>query len=118
MTVTVNTKAYTFDTNLSPDACRHTGPAHTFGVKDYLDLKRTAPKPTATFKGVARASAKFVRTLTNATTGETADAICEYSISAPAWATTTQLDSIRDDLGDFVISSNGSDLTNKHDINQ
>lgn len=118
MTVTVNTKAYAFDTNVTPDIGRHTGPSNTFGVKDYLDLKRTAPKPTATFEGVARSSAKFVRTLTHPTTGEKADAIAEGSFSIPAWATQAMVDAIRDDLGDLLISSNGGDLVYKHDINQ
>lgn len=118
MTITVNTKAYAEDASITPDVVRHTGPAHTFSVKDYLDLKRTAPKPTATFAGVARASAKFVRSLTNATTGEVADAIAEASFSIPAWATEAQVDSIRDDLGDLLISQNGDDLVFKHDIRQ
>lgn len=118
MSITLNTKAYAFDTNVTPDVGRHTGPAQTFAAKDYLDLSRTAPKPTATSAGVARSGAKLTRTLTNATTGETADAIFKFECSAPAWATTAQLDSLRDDLGDLLIATNGADLVNKHDINQ
>lgn len=117
MTITVNTKAYAFDTNTTPDIGRHNGPSQTFQVKDHLDLKRTAPKPSGDFDGVARASAKFVRTVTLAS-GETADAIAEAYFSIPVGMAEADVDSLRDDLGDFLISSNGDDLVYKHDINQ
>lgn len=117
MTVTVNTKAYSFDTNTTPDIGRHTGPSQTFSAKDYLDLKRTAPKPNGDFLGVARSGAKFVRTVTLAS-GETADAIAEASFSIPVGMAEADVDSLRDDLGDLLISSNGDDLVYKHDVNQ
>lgn len=117
MTVTVNTKGYSFDTNPTPDSGRHTGPANTFQVKDYLDLKRVAPKPTSTFAGVGRASAKFVKTVTLGD-GSKADIIGEASFSVPVGAADVDVDSVRDDLGDFLISSGGGDLVKKHDINQ
>lgn len=117
MTITVNTKAFTFDTNVTADVGRHTGPSHTFAVKDYLDLKRTAPKPTATFAGVARASAKFVRTVTLGD-GSKADAICECNVSIPVGMAEADVDSIRDDMGDLLISQNGDDLFWKADISQ
>lgn len=117
MTVTVNTKAYAFDTNPTPDSGRHTGPANTFAVKDILDLKRVSPKPSGDFDGVARATAKFVRTVTLAS-GEKAEAIAEASFSIPVGMAEADVDAIRDDLGDLLISSNGDDLVFKHDINQ
>lgn len=117
MTITVNTKAYAFDTNTTPDIGRHVGPAQTHSVKDYLELKRTAPKPTPTFAGVARSSAKFVRTVTLGD-GSKADAIFEGSFSIPVGMAEADVDSLRDDAGDFLISSNGDDLVWKHDINQ
>lgn len=117
MTVTVNTKAYAFDTNPTPDIGRHVGPASTYSVKDYLDMKRVAAKPTSTFAGVARSSAKFVRTVTLGD-GSKADAICEASFSIPVGMAEADVDSLRDDLGDLLISSNGDDLVFKHDINQ
>lgn len=117
MTVTVNTKAYAFDTNPTPDSGRHTGPAATHSVKDYLDLKRAAAKPTADFAGVARASAKFVRTVTLGD-GSKADAIAEASFSIPVGMAEADVDSLRDDLGDFLIAANGDDLVWKHDIVQ
>lgn len=117
MTITVNTKAYAFDTNTTPDKGKHTGPANTFDVKDYLELSRVSAKPTATFAGVARSSAKFTRTVTLAD-GSTATAIGEASFSIPVGMSETDVDSLRDDLGDFLISTNGDDLVFKHDINQ
>lgn len=117
MTITVNTKAYAFDTNPTPNQGRHIGPAATFDVKDDLVLTRTAAKPTATFDGVARSSAKFTRTVTLAS-GETATAIGEASFSIPVGMAEADVDSLRDDLGDLLVSSNGDDLVWKHDINQ
>lgn len=116
MTVTVNTKAYTFDTNTTPDSGRHVGPAHTASAKDYFDLKRTAAKPTATFPGMVRASVKFVRTLT--VNGEKYDAFFEGNIAYPAGASDADVDALRDDAGDLIISSNGGDLYKKHKIVQ
>lgn len=117
MTVTVNTKAYAFDSNPTPDAGRHNGPAATYAVKDFLDMRRVAAKPTADFAGMARASAKFVRTLTLAD-GTKADAIAEATFAIPVGAAEADVDSLRDDLGDLLISTNGDDLVWKHDINQ
>lgn len=117
MTITVNTKAYAFDTNPTPDAGRHNGPAQTFQVKDYLDLKRTAPKPTTTSEGVARSSAKFTRTVTLAN-GDKAIAIAEANFSIPVGMVSADIDSLRDDLGDLLVSSNGDALVEGHDINQ
>lgn len=117
MTITVNTKAYAFDTNPSADQGLHTGPSNTFSVKDNLILSRTAAKPTATYAGNARSSAKFSRTVTLAD-GSKAVAIAEASFSIPVGMAEADVDSLRDDLGDLLISSNGDDLVFKHDINQ
>lgn len=117
MTVTVNTRAYAFDSNPTPESGRHTGPAQTFQVKDLLDLKRTAPKPTATFAGVARATAKFARTVT-LSSGSKAELIGEASFSIPVGTADADIDLIRDDLGDYLISSGAGDLLKKHDVTQ
>lgn len=117
MTITVNTKAYAFDTNTTPDIGRHNGPGQNFQTKDYLDLRRTAPKANGDFLGVARSSAKFVRTVTLAS-GQKADAIAEVSFSIPVGMSKADVDSIRDDIGDLAISTSGDDLVYKHDINQ
>jgi hypothetical protein len=116
MSVTLNTKAYTFDTNPTPDSGRHVGPAQTASVKDYFDLKRTKAKPTATFPGMVRASVKFVRTVT--ISGESYDAFFEGSIAYPAGTADADVDALRDDAGDFIIASNGGNLFKKHTIVQ
>lgn len=117
MTITVNTKAYAFDTNPTSDAGRHNGPAANLQTKDYLDLRRVHPKPNGDFLGVARASLKFVRTVSLAQ-GGTADAIAEASFSIPVGMSEADIDSLRDDLGDLLISSNGDDAVYKQKINQ
>lgn len=118
MTVTVNTKSYNFDTNPTPNTGRHVGPANTMSVKDVLELRRVSPKPTATFDGVARSSVKFARTVT-LSSGKTAEAIAEATFSIPVGTSDADSDSIRDDLGDFLIAAgDGGDLVKKHVINQ
>jgi len=117
VTITVNTKAYAFDTNPTPNSGRHQGPAATHSVKDYLDLKRQEAKPNGTFAGVSRASAKFVRTVTLGD-GSKAIATAEVNFAIPVGMAEADVDSIRDDLGDLTISSNGDDLVWKQKINQ
>lgn len=116
MTITVNTKAYSFDSTQTPDRNRYTGPAHTFSVKDLLDLARVQPKPNGDFAGVARASAKFTRTVTlpGSTTGT---AIVEVTASLPVGMAEADVDSIRDDMGDLLLLTAGDDLFFKQDIN-
>jgi hypothetical protein len=115
MTITVNTKAYAFDTNPSADQGVHVGPNQTFSVKDVLVLARTAAKPTDTYAGNARASAKFQRTLTLGD-GSKAVATAEASFSIPVGAAEADVDSLRDDLGDLLLLQAADDLVWKHDI--
>lgn len=117
MTITVNTKAFALDSYASKDKVIYQGPSHTVNVKDVLGLGRVAPKPTATFAGVARAEAKFTRTLTLADS-TTAEAIATASFSIPVGAAQADVNSLVDDLGDLLISQNGLDLVWKSDINQ
>lgn len=116
MSVTLNTKVYTFDTNTTPNSGRHVGPANTASAKDYFELKRVAAKPTATFPGMVRASVKFVRTVT--VNGEQYDSFFEGSIAYPAGTSDADVDALRDDAGDLIISGNGGDLYKKHKIVQ
>jgi hypothetical protein len=111
----INTKTYAFDSNTA-DAAKYAGPGNDFDSKDILELKRTAPKPTSTFPGVARSSAKFSRTVVINSVPYTM--IAEASFSIPVGALAADIDSIRDDLGDFLISSNGDNLVEKHAIVQ
>lgn len=116
MTITVNTRAYESD-RISPDSVGYVGPGHTMSNLDLLELKRVAPKPTANFAGVSRVTLKFSRDVEiNATTGETARAIVEVSTSLPVGMTETDIDSIRDDMGDLLLLQAADDLFLKQDI--
>lgn len=116
MSLTVNTKAYALDSTQTPDKNRYTGPNHTFAVKDYLDVARVPAKPTDTFAGVARSSAKFTRTVTLGD-GSTATALAEASFSIPVGMAEADVDSLRDDLGDALLDIAIDNLVFKHDIN-
>lgn len=119
MSITLNTNVYSFDSSISKDKVQYTGPDHTFSVKDSLTMGRTAPKPTATFNGVARSEFKRTKTVViNATTGETAEAIITVTSSLPVGMLVADADDLRDDVGDFIISAEGKLLQWNHDINQ
>lgn len=116
MTITVNTKAFNHDATVDANTNRYTGPAHTMSSNDLLQLRRNKSAASATSPGFAKAFAKFSRTVTVA--GVQYEMIAEASFSVPVGATQAEVDSIRDDLGDFLVASNGADLVWKHDILQ
>lgn len=115
MSITINTLAYEQDSNVSPNKVLYVGPSHTFSAKDLLSLARTAPKATATFRGVAKAEAKRTKTVT-LDDGSTADAIVTISCSLPVGMAKADADSLRDDVGDFALLTEGDNLFWKHDI--
>lgn len=115
MTITLNTLAYNQDAFVSPNKVSYVGPSNTFSAKDQLILGRVAPKPTATFDGVARSSVKRVKTVTLAS-GAKADAIVEVSASLPVGMTQADVNSLRDDVGDFLISADAGTLLWNHDL--
>lgn len=117
MTITVNTKAYNLDANLSANSNQYTGPNNTFSIKDLLVLKRTAPKATKDFAGVSRSASKFTRTVTLAD-GSKADAIIEESVSFPVGMAKADADAMRSDHAALTSSTNGDDLHWKQKINQ
>lgn len=116
MTITVNTKAYNHDATVDANTNRYTGPNHTISADDLLQLRRSKSSPSATSPGFAKASAKFTRTVTIGTDKFTA--IAEGSFSIPIGMAEADVDALRDDLGDLLVSSNGDDLVWKHDILQ
>jgi hypothetical protein len=116
MSLTINTKAYTFDSYGGKDTAVYHGPAHTFAVKDVLSVRRVAPKPTAIFAGVARSGMKFTRTLATGT-DTTADAIGDVSVSIPVGAASADIDSLINDLGDAILDAVFTALVKAHDIN-
>lgn len=103
MSLTISTKAYTFDTNPSPDAARYYGPAQTSTIKDLVILKRTAPKATKDFGGVVRASEKTVKNfLVN---GVLRDLIAETNFSYPVGADQATITALRVDHSSLLASS-------------
>jgi len=115
MAITLNTLAYEQDTFESANRVKYVGPANSFTIKDTLTLGRTLPKATATFSGVARSNAKRVKTLT-LPDGSKHDAIISVDVSLPVGAVDADVDALRDDVGDFLISATAGLLIKKHDL--
>lgn len=62
MSLTVATLTYNQDRTL-PDAVQYAGPAHTFTNKDFVQLKRIMPVPTAKDRGYAKPEIKLTATV-------------------------------------------------------
>jgi hypothetical protein len=102
MALTISTKTYNSD-RVTPDAVTYVGPSNTLTTKDSIQLSRVYPKPVTGFLGVARPGAKIVRTVvTNATTGETRDAIVNLSGSIPVGIAPADLASMIADAVDLL----------------
>lgn len=119
MSLTLNTKAYAFDTFRSVDWARYLGPAHTLSVKDYLDVKRTAPKPTTTYAGQGKANAKMTRSLTDGATSDiVGDGIFELNSSFPVGSDAAAQQAFLDDFAAWLGSAEATALFINQDINQ
>ncbi len=119
MSLTINAKAYAADMATGPNSMTYTGPNHTLSVKDVVTLKRTAPKPTATFAGVARSECKMTRTLVlNGVATQHGDAIFSLTTSVPVGAAAADVEAMLDDLAAWFATAAASDLVQKLDINQ
>lgn len=115
MSITLNTLAYSQDTFVTPNKVSFVGPSNTSQVKDLLTLGRTAAKPTKDSDGVTRAEVKRTKTVTLAS-GAKVDIIVSASCSIPVGVAKADVDALRDDIGDFLISSGGDNLFWKHTI--
>lgn len=100
MAITLNTKSYVQD-RIAPDAIGYSGPAQTFSTKDFVELKRVAPKPTKDFRGVARPTYKITRTVT-LDDGSKAEAILTISASLPVGMVAADVTSLVADAGDIL----------------
>jgi hypothetical protein len=116
MSLSVNSKTYTPD-SFQKDIVSYIGTGKTASVKDDVRLARTAPKATAVFSGVGRASAKLTRTLT-LTSAITAlgDAIVDVQVSVPVGFTGADVDTMCDDIGAFVASASFKTLAKNQKI--
>jgi hypothetical protein len=115
MSITLNTLTYSQDSFANPNKVIYTGPVNTFSIKDLLILGRVAPKPTSTFRGIARSQVKRTQTVV-LDDGSYADAIITVDFSFPVGMTQAVADNLRNDVGDFVISSDAGTLTWNHDL--
>lgn len=115
MSITLNTLAYAQDSFVTPNKVNYVGPSQNFTTKDLLSLGRTAPKPTATYAGNARSEVKRTKTVTLAD-GSKADAIITVSASFPVGMAQADVNSLRDDVGDFLISADAGTLMWNHDL--
>jgi len=107
MTITFNTKVYTAD-SYQKDLVGYIGALKTVTVKDDFKISRQAPKPTLSFSGLGRASAKLTRTLTlTGALTPTGDAIIEVSVAVPVGFATADVDALLNDVGALV---SGADM--------
>lgn len=105
MSLTINAKTYTAD-SFQQAAVGYIGSLHTVSVKDDVRLSRVAPKPTSTFSGVGRTSAKMTRTLTlTGALTPTWDAILDIGVTMPVGAASADVDSLLNDMGAFLSSA-------------
>lgn len=117
MAITVNLDTYNYDQQKGPDWLRYNGPNNTLSVKDYADVKKTAPKPTSTFGGQGKASFKLTRTLTDGT-DSVGDGILEVSVSFPADSLASEQAAMITDVATWLASASADSLLSDHDINQ
>jgi len=109
MSVAFNSKTYVNDVQLSKDIMRYLGPAHTLSRNDYVDLGRTAPKPTLTYAGKGRARFKLTRTATDGT-DTIGDIIADVAISIPVGCQESEMDAILADLAAYFATASAESL--------
>lgn len=117
MSLTVNAKSYVNDTPRSPDSYRYTGPNHDLQTKDYIDLKRVAPKASGDSLGKGRAQAKLTRTMTDGT-DPVGDGLIWIESSIPVGAAASEIASLLTDLATWATTAAALALMEDHDINQ
>lgn len=115
MSLTIATKTYTFDTNPTPDSSKFTGPANTASVKDFVLLKRVAPKQTKDYAGTVRACEKTVKSVV--IDGITRDLIAETWYSYPSAADATIVTALRVDHASLAGNACTQTLVDKGTLN-
>lgn len=115
MALSVNTKSYDLDSYRGSDIARYNGPVHSLSASDYIDVKRTAPKPTSTFAGVGKGSVKLTRNVTDGT-DSLGNGILEISTSFPVGASATELQGMIDDLAAWLATAVADDVFISQDI--
>jgi len=117
MALTVNTKTYTAD-KVEANAVVYNGPAHTFSIKDDIQLRRSSAKPSSGYSGTARVAAKLTRTHTlTGALSPTGDSIADLQFNLPVGIADADVDAIVNDLGAFVASAAFKTIVKKLQIN-
>jgi len=112
---TINTKTFTFDSNPSPDSARYVGTGQTASMKDFIQVRRVAPKPTLNNPGVSRTYEK--RVISEVVNGKVVDAIRETVTSIPVGTSAGTQTALRADSAAFAGSTAGIALVEKGTIN-
>lgn len=116
MSLTVNAKTYSNDTQRTPDSYRYTGANNTASTKDYLDLKRIPAKKSGTSLGKTRSQAKLTRTMTDGT-DPIDDGIISIDVAIPVGSSSTEIAALQD-LCVWAATAAFLSLIEDHDINQ
>lgn len=114
MSFTINTKSYTEDAQLNPNAVRYAGPNQTFAVADRIDVRRTPPKPTKDSAGVAKSSLKLSRAFLVGTEYKTV--ILEINASVPVGVSSVDAQSVLDDGEALIGGAVGTAVVIAHDL--
>lgn len=105
MSLTINTKVYSADAFAS-DNVGYIGTLKTLTVKDDVNLRRSSPKPSATYSGNGKTFAKMTRTLTlTGALTPTGDAILEIAVQVPVGFSAADVDTLLNDMGSFLSSA-------------
>lgn len=105
MSLTINAKVYTAD-SFQQNTVGFIGSLKTVSVKDNVQLKRSAPKPTSLFSGVGKTQAKLTRTITlTGALSPSGEAIVSIDVSVPVGAAGVDVDSLLNDMGSFLSSA-------------
>lgn len=105
MSLTINAKTYTAD-SFQQSIVGYIGSLKTVSIKDDVQLKRSAPKPTSLFSGVGKTQAKLTRTLTlTGALSPTGEAIVSIDVSVPVGTAGADVDSLLNDMGSFLSSA-------------
>jgi hypothetical protein len=115
MPITLNTVDFSQDSFQNPNKVSYTSSGNSFTEKDSLSLGRTAPKPTSTFRGVAKSEVKRTKTMT-LDDSTLWDAIVTVNIALPVGIAEADATALLNDVGDFLISADATTLAYNHDI--
>jgi hypothetical protein len=117
MSLTFNTKTYTPD-SFAANSVGYVGAAKTLTIRDDLQLRRTAPKPTSLFSGLGRTWAKLIRTgtLTGALTPSSEMSV-EVNVVVPVGYASADVDALLNDMGALVSSASFKSHVKAQQIN-